>query len=194
MNGTTAIANRTEAPPTRWSEPALPSKVSALLDQNSRFADMPIIGPVTAGQLRAYVESCRPPMPTAEQVNSMVTRLANMMPSPRLSDDADEADRMAVERMATYRRALASHALPDLHAAFDQILRKCRFFPTIAEMEAIIAPIRAKRTARASRAQSLIMKHEREWSPPAANVVSIEEVAQLRQESRDALAAAARAD
>lgn len=133
-------------------------------------------------------------MPTVEQVNSMVTRLANMMPSPRLSDDADEADRMAVERMATYRRALASHALPDLHAAFDQILRKCRFFPTIAEMEAIIAPIRAKRTARASRAQSLIMKHEREWSPPAADVVSIEEVAQLRQESRDALAAAARAD
>lgn len=160
----------------------MPSKLSALLDQRLTLADLPIVGPVSAEQLRTYVEACQPPMPEPDQVNRMLTRLANMMPSPRLSDDE------AAERMATYRRALSSHALPDLYAAFDQILRKCRFFPTIAEIEQIIAPIRAKRMARVNRAGLLLLKHEREWAPPVADVVSIEEVAALRREARDGLA------
>lgn len=145
---------------------------------------MPVVGPATAGHLRDYVSACQPPMPSPDQINRMLTRIANMVPSPRLSDEEAE------ERMATYRRTLAAHALPDLHAAFDQILRKCRFFPTIAEIEGIIAPIRARRMARVNRAQSLIMKHEREWSPPLADVVSIDDVAQLRAEAREALAGA----
>lgn len=142
---------------------------------------MPVVGPTTAGLLREYVATCQPPMPTPYHINRMLTRIANMVPSPRLSDEEAE------ERMNTYRRALATHALPDLHAAFDQILRKCRFFPTVAEIEEIIAPIRARRMARVNRAQSLIMKHEREWSTPVADVVSIDDVAQLRAEAREAL-------
>ena len=184
MTAPTAITTRTAAPPTQWCEPAKPLKLSGLLDQRLPLPDLPVIGPVSAGQLRAYVDACQPPMPELEQINRMLTRLANMMPSPRLSDDE------AAERMATYRRALAGHALPDLYAAFDQILRKCRFFPTIAEIEQIIAPIRAKRMARVNRAGLLLMKHEREWTPPVADVVSIDEVAALRREARDGLAAA----
>lgn len=166
MTAQTAITTREEAQLIRWSEPDLPSKLNTLLDQKMTFSDMPVVGPVSANQLREYIVACQPPMPAPEQINRMVTRIANMMPSPRLSDDADEAERMAEERMSTYRRALAAHALPDLHTAFDLILRRCRFFPTIAEVEEIIAPIRAKRMARANRAGMLVMKHEREWREP----------------------------
>lgn len=175
MNAQTAIATRTEAHPIRWSEPDLPSKLSSLLDQKLNFNDLPVIGPVSAGQLRAYVSACQPPAAAPDQINRMLTRVANMMPSPR-GMTAEEAE----ERMATYRRTLTSHALPDLHAAFDTILRKCRFFPTIAEIEEIIAPIRAKRTARATRATMLIFKHDREWREPQ-EMLTAEEAAQLER-------------
>jgi len=39
------------------------------------------------------------------------------------------------------------------------------------------APIRAKRMARVNRAGMLILKHEREWSEPIADMADAEEVA-----------------
>lgn len=173
MNAQTAITARTDAHPIRWSEPELPSKLSMLLDQRLSFNDLPVIGPKGAAHLRSYVASCQPPQALPEHVNRMMTRIANVMPSPRGMTQA-EAD----ERMATYRAALSTHALPDLHTAFDAILRQCRFFPTIAEIEVIVAPIRAKRMARVNRAQMLIMKHDREWRPPQP-LLSADEAAQL---------------
>ncbi|KAA9019834.1 hypothetical protein [Sphingobium limneticum] len=117
------------------------------------------------------------------QINRMITRVANMMPSPRdITDDESE------ERMATFRQALRHHALPDLHAVFDAILRSCRFFPTIAEIEALIAPIRAKRMVRVNRAKSLILKHEREWRAPANEFATPEDVAAIRASMRLACA------
>jgi hypothetical protein len=156
----------------------LPSKLSALLDQKLRFTDYPVIGPVSASLLREYVASCQPPVANEDQANRMLTRIANNLRTPRLSDDPEEAERMAQDRMETYRRALCRHALADLFAAYGQILRKCRFFPTIAEIEEIVAPIRAKRMARANRASMLIMKHEREWKEPQP-LLTADEAARL---------------
>ena len=178
MNAQTAITKRPEVQPIRWSEPALPSKLSALLDQRRTFTDLPVIGPVSAGHLRAYVASCQPPQPEPEQVNRMLTRMANNLAAPRLSDDPEEAERMAHDRLETCRRILCRHAVPDLHDAYDAILLRCRFFPTIAEIEEIIAPIRAKRMARANRADMLIMKHEREWKEPQP-LLTVDEAARL---------------
>lgn len=143
---------------------------------------MPVIGPVSAAALRDYVAACQPPLADEQQVGRVMTRIANMLPSPRGLGDG-EAD----ERMATYRRALSRHALADLHAAYVAILRQCRFFPTIAEVEAIIAPIRAKRMARVHRAEMLIMKHDREWAAPVTDTVTAEEIAALRADARHAL-------
>lgn len=151
----------------------MPSKLSMLLDRPTGLNDLPVVGPVTAGQLRAYVAAAQPPRATDYQVNQMMTRVANMMPSPRGLTPAQ-----AEERMMLYRRTLSTHALPDLQAAFDVILRKCRFFPTVAEIEEIVAPIRAKRMARANRADMLIMKHEREWREPQP-LLTADEAAQL---------------
>lgn len=175
MNAQTAITTQTEGQLIRWCEPGLPSKLSTLLDQKLTFTDLPVIGPVSAQALRDYVAACVPPVATPVQINRMITRVANMMPSPRGMTD-DESD----ERMATIRHALRHHALPDLHAVFDAILRTCRFFPTIAEIEALIAPIRARRMARVNRAELLVMKHERQWSAPVTDIVPPAELADLR--------------
>ena len=168
----------------QWQEPSLPEKLDALLDQRIMLPDMPVIGPKSAAYLREYIAACTPPAPTEDEFENMIGELSLVMVMPQASEVGEDA------RLEIYWRALSGHALPDLFAAFDQILRKCRFFPTIAEIEQIIAPIRAKRMARVNRAGLLLMKHEREWAPPAADVVSMEDVAALRREARDGLAAA----
>lgn len=151
----------------------MPSRLSSLLDQKLAFHDLPVVGPVSADLLRAYLAASRPPAAAPEQVNRMMTRVANMMPSPRgLTQDQAE------ERMMLYRRALGAHALVDLQAAFDVILRNCRFFPTVAEIEGIVAPIRAKRMARTNRAEMLIFRHEREWRAPHP-LLTADEASQL---------------
>ena len=175
MNAHTAITTQAESQATRWCEPALPSKLSRLVDQKLTFSDWPVVGPKSAQALRDYIAACEPPVATPVQINRMITRVANMMPSPRGLTD-DESD----ERMATIRHALRHHALPDLHAAFDAILRTCRFFPTIAEIEALIAPVRGRRMARANRARLLVLKHEREWLPPVEEFATPAEIEEVR--------------
>lgn len=161
MTAQTAITTKTEtSQPIRWSEPALPEKLNMLLEENRTFTDLPVVGPVSAGHLREYIAACQPPRASEQQVNRMMTRIAVMMPSPNITKK--EAD----ERMALYCRALSVHALPDLHAAFDVIVRTCRFFPTVAEIEKIVAPIKGRRTRRESTARMVLLKHEREWTEP----------------------------
>lgn len=151
----------------------MPSKLNILLDKKMTFADMPVIGPASAQALRTYIADCEPPTALEHQINRMLARLATALPSQRLSDDEAE------ERMAIYRRALTRHALVDLREAFEAILRTCRFFPTIAEIEEIVAPIRARRMARVNRADMLISKHEREWRPPVESLIDPSEINEI---------------
>ena len=182
MTAQTAITARNEtSQPIRWSEPVLPTRLDTLLEQQLTFNDLPVVGPVSAGHLREYVAACQPPVASEQQVNRMMTRLATMMPSPKLSNDEAE------ERMALYRRALSQHALPDLHAAFEVILRKCRFFPTVAEIEEIITPIRGRRCRREGTVRMLLLKHEREWAEPQA-LITKDEAKQLGSILSDAVA------
>ncbi len=161
MTAQTAITARTEPNhQIRWYEPSLPPKLDALLEENRTFTDLPIVGPVSAGHLRAYIAACQPPMPERKQIERMIGRIAVMMPSPNITKQEAE------ERLDLYCRALGVHALPDLHAAFDVIVRTCRFFPTVAEIEKIIAPIKGRRTRREGTARMILLKHEREWSEP----------------------------
>lgn len=158
MNAHIAIAGQAAKQPSNWPEPALPPKLSKLVDQKLAFNDLPVIGPISAQALRDYVAACQAAVATPVQINRMMTHVANMMPVPRGMTDDEGA-----ERMAMTRHALREIALPDLHTLFEAILHTCRFFPTVAEIEALIGPIRARRMARANRASLLIMKHDREW-------------------------------
>lgn len=141
----------------------MPDKLSELVERKMTLSDMPVIGPVSADHLRAFVAASTPPAPEIEQVETMLAKLSLALPKAKASDI--EAD----ERINIYWAELKTYALPDLQRAFSVLLRICTFFPTIAEIEAAVAPIRAKRMARANRADMLIMKHEREWQPPLAD-------------------------
>lgn len=144
-----------------------------LLDQKLTLNDLPIVEPVDAGRLRDYLVDSAPPTPEREQVESMIGRLAIAMPSARISDDE------ARERLRLYWSALRDHALPDLQAAFGVLLKRCQFFPTIAEIEDVITPIRAKRERRRRAASMLVLKHDREWRPADEDFVAVQDVAAL---------------
>lgn len=171
MNAISTIDPQTTKSATLWREPSLPDRLNALLDQRLPLADMPVIGPKSTEALRAYVASCTPPLPRLDQVENMLTKLSIVMAKAQ----ASEAE--ASQRLDIYWQALRHHALPDLQAVFIVLLRTCKFFPSIAEIEDAIAPIRAKRMARVNRAGMLILKHEREWSEPIADMADAEQVA-----------------
>lgn len=103
----------------------------------------------------------------------MLGRLSLALPKAHMSDAEAKA------RVDLYWRALSRHALVDLREAFDVILRTCRFFPTIMQIEEAIAPIRARRMARVNRATMLILKHEREWRPPLESLIDASELGKI---------------
>jgi len=173
MNAVTSINPQTTKSVTQWREPSLPAKLNDLLDQRLTLADMPVIGPKSAAAFREYVADCVPPSPRIDQVENMLGKLSIVMPKAQ----ASEAE--ASKRLDIYWQALRSHALPDLQAVFAVLLRTCKFFPSIAEIEYAIKPIRAKRMARVNRAEMLVMKHEREWSPAPAELADQRDVAAL---------------
>lgn len=122
---------------------------------------MPAVGPISAGHLRTYIAECVPPLPCVDQIEAMIGKLSIAMPKAAMSDAE------ANERTEIYCQALKDYALPDLQQVFKVLLRTCRFFPTIAEIETAIAPIRGRRTRRIVAARMLLLKHDREWKPPA---------------------------
>lgn len=171
MNEITHIARPTTKSVTRWSEPSLSDKLSALLDHPMTLAQMPVIGEKSASALRAYIAALTPPTAQMQDIENMLGKLSLALPKAQFS----EAE--ASQRMDLYWQALRHHASPDLHAAFGSILRTCKFFPTISEIEDAIRPHRAKRISRQNRAEMLVMKHEREWLPPATDLADEREVA-----------------
>lgn len=160
MNAIAPVNQQTTKSVIQWSEQSLPDKLSALLDEGLSLKHMPVIGPKTAGQLREYIAQPEPPLVSEGQVENMIGKLSMALPKAQVSDAE------AKERLAIYWQALKHHALADLHQAFAILLRKCRFFPTIAEIEEVVNPIRYKRIGRMAQARLLVLKHEHEWSPP----------------------------
>lgn len=150
----------------------MPDKLNALVEQGLSLSEMPTVGPVSAGHLQAYVDASVPPAPQLGQIETMIGKLSIALPKREMSDEE------ANERLDLYWQALKGHALPDLQQAFMSLLRTCKFFPTIAEIEAAVAPIRGRRTRRLVAARLLLLKHEREWQP-AGEPLTLEEVKQL---------------
>lgn len=157
---------------TRWSEPSLPDKLSAVVDMGLNLSEMPVVGPISAGHLRTYIEASTPPAPQIGQIETMLAKLSIALPKKQVSDQE------ANERLDLYWQALRAHALPDLQQAFMVLLRTCRFFPTIAEIEDAVKAIRGPRARRLSAARLLLLKHEREWKP-TGELLTAEEARQL---------------
>lgn len=124
----------------------------------------PVVGPKTAGALRAFAAEPEPALAERDQVDVMIGKLAMATAQPKVSDAE------AGERLNLYWRALGDIPLEDLRQAFDDLLRECTFLPTPAEVRKAAMRHSCRRLYAKSRARYLVWKHETEWEPEGDTV------------------------
>jgi len=162
MGQITKIDRRT-SPLTRWCAPSLDEKLSGLLANYQGMASAPVIGPRTAGMLRDFLNAgTEPPLPNKDDVESMLALLSSVKRQRQTS----EAEASA--QLDLYWHGLRDVPLDDLRHAYDELLKSSPWFPDISEIRkaADNGPVK-RHSIRKAVAQTLIDKHEREWSPPA---------------------------
>lgn len=173
---------------TPWPASSLSGKLLALLESTQTAEAIPTVGPKAAAELRQLIDAPKPEVISRAKFEVMLGKLSIAMPKAQVSDVEIEA------RIDIYWRALKHHYLDDMHSAFDELLRTCRFFPTVAEIEAAANPFRVQRLQRIHRAMLLLDKHEREWKQDEADPVDQSEVAELMSGLREKIDRAAAAD
>lgn len=138
----------------------LPAKLEQLL----LSGDSPIVGPKTAGHLKAFAEQPEPEGPTQDQVGIMIGKLAMAMAQSKVSDAE------AAARLEMYWLALCDVPADDLRAAFVDLVKTCKFLPTPAEVRTAALRKGAIRKYAKSRAGHLVWKHNTEWKEEGARV------------------------
>ena len=138
----------------------LPDRVQKLL----LSGDSPVVGPVTARQLREYAAQAEPAAPAQEQVGIMIGKLAMATAQAKVSDAE------AAARLEMYWIALRDIPADDLRAAFVDLVKTAKFLPTPAEVRKAALSAGAIRRYTKSRASHLAWKHEQEWKPEGERV------------------------
>lgn len=145
----------------------------ALIEAPDSLSDLPVVGPKTAGQLRDWLAAPEPELATRKQVEDMLGLLATL-PMAK----GNEAEGRA--KVQVYADALSDVAYVDLRAAYDRLIRECRFFPCPKEIRDAAARTAAVRSYRRSRAKCIVARHEREWTEPTEMADPAEVKALLR--------------
>lgn len=153
--------------------PCLNDKLTALV----LGSDSPVVGPVSAGHLRAFAEQPEPPLAEQAQVETMIGKLAIATAQPKVS----EAE--ATARVDLYWLALRDLPVDDLRAAFVELVKTATFLPTPAEVRTAAVRQGAMRRYGKSRARYLAMLHDREWKPPVTDMVDAADVRALVEAS-----------
>lgn len=146
----------------------MPAKLNELL----LSGDSPVVGPNTAGELRAFVAQPEPALPSQDQVETLVGKLAIATAQAKVSESEADA------RIEMFWLALRDLPVDDLRGAFMDLLRTCTFMPTPAEVRTAAIRQGALRRYAKSRAQHLVWKHEQEWKP-SGDIVPPEELQAL---------------
>lgn len=168
--GQIATIDRRTTSLTRWSEPQLPARLHAAVAGTENVFTLPVPQPRHRDVLQAFVDAhAGLPMPSVDEVEGMLTRLAIALPRAKTDGAVAEA------KLDIYGEALADVALPDLQAAYAKLIREARFFPTVAEIRAAAAPTANRRAWALARAKALIGRHEREWRPEAEPLTAAEQ-------------------
>ena len=157
---------------TNWREPSLPTKLAAAVNSSTSVMELPVPSPRLLPALRAFIAAI-PPMPTPTDINGMVLKLCTVLASKKMTPA--EANVM----QQAYQEGLADIPLPDLHAACAELVRSATFMPKVAEIREIASRTMNRRAALQSRCRMLVLRHEREWTPPAEEITA-SEVRQLR--------------
>ena len=146
-----------------YCEPPLPDGLLAALNSRQSVLELKIPGPISRAALQAYVDGARPPLADEEEIDTIVSRLAVALPRKRDQPGVEAA------KLDIYTSALRDVPLVDLRAASDWLINNAGFFPSVAEIRKAVAKVAGPRTARIARAELMIMRHDRDWTPPIAD-------------------------
>ena len=161
---------------TRWSEPFLETRLCELLDRRDSFNDMPVVGPRTAAALQEFIDAIPPGLPDRSDCDRLVGLLANALPKQRGSDIEASA------LLDQYWLGLQDIPLDGLRFAYLRVLKDDRWFPTVARIREMARGSKVDLyRVRCRVAQALLTKHRREWSEPAGDMASPEQVAEIRR-------------
>lgn len=153
----------------------------------SSYAFLPLVGPDEAAAIPAVIDELERGLvgSTEAQIDRMVTKLALLYPSARISDAEAGA------RLELYVELLCDIPFDILSGAFRTIAQTSKFFPTVAEIREAASGALADRKARLFALRQLALKHCREWkrSPDPIGDEEREEVARMMSELRQKLAA-----
>lgn len=146
---------------THYCEPQLPVGLAAALDSRASVLELKVCGPASRAALQAYIDGAQPPVPTDEEIDTIVAGLALALPRKQNDGSAAEA------KLDIYAQALSDIPLVDLRAASDVLIKTAKFFPTVAEIRKAALVTMGPRHSRIARARLMILRHDREWSPPS---------------------------
>lgn len=138
--------------------------------------ETPVVGPITAGELRAFIESApSPELATPRDVDEHLAALS------LATKEKPHTKAEIKARMEIFWRVLKGCTKNDLARGTDKLLREMKWMPTPAELSYAVGSFRAQREYALSRAAYLIKLHEREWTPPIApeDMVKPEDLAAL---------------
>lgn len=175
METTSLALRKTTDLKTRTSPPSLSERLHALL----LSGESPIIGPVSAAELRTYIEAhVQPAYATQQDVDHHVG-LLSLATKERRPTPAE-----ANARIELHWSALKGCTRVDLARGTQHLVNTMTFMPTPAELRASVRLSRAKREYPIGRASYLVMLHERQYVAPIepANQLTVEGFKQFRQE------------
>ena len=142
--------------------------------------ELPIPGPHLLPALRAVI-AAEPPRPSPTDINGLVLKLCTVLAAKKSTPQE------AAVMQQAYQDGLADIPLPDLHSACDQLVKTATFMPKVAEIREASARTMHRRLARQARCRMLVLRHEREWSPPG-EMLTADEAQELRIVLSEALA------
>lgn len=149
---------------TEYCEPPLTAALAAALDSRISVLELKVCGPESRAILQAYVDGASPPLADEEEIDTIVAGLAVALPRAKGDGAVAEA------KLDIYAAALADIPLIDLRAAADHLIKTARFFPSVAEIRAAASITGRPRAARVARARVMIVRHDRDWQPPIAEI------------------------
>ena len=138
---------------------------------------MPVVGPKSALKLREYIQHPSPPMAT---VDWMEAQIGSLSYKPQRKATVRDMDMI----LKIYTAVMAEYSRVDLGYAIGRLLREKVFFPDISEIVELAEYARGQRIKKRTKAQMLLTKHEREWTPPIPDdeLADVDEVSALVSE------------
>lgn len=141
------------------------------------YKDTEIVDPEEAELLRQFIAHPEPPPPHPDWLLDQLGMLA-LKPMKKLAD---------VEASAIIQRdfkLLSGYPQADLGYAIGRLTRESKFYPEISDFIKLVEYPAAVRRMRRNQAETALMKHRHEWTPPIPEdqLCKPEDIARIKAE------------